>query len=487
MAVRASPHTLHEQDPANATQGLDAASPEARQLNAGSGWCEGDGGTAEEAADGGLCYKGGGFVLKKVSLGQMENWCKRLVEAGTLPGQAHGIGAVEGKGGICERPRTEPGGFQRQEDRQVWVKAWSSRAEKWCQAGLDHKVTATCQSQAGRRGLTPVRKPSRTGPGMKVQEERGGVCKNYRLLYWADVGEPAKIEEAGMDGVGRRILVSIGIEKPTGLALDFIKNRLYWVDAGLHELFYSDLNGHYRRSVFDSKKYLTNPFALAVFENRVYWSDEESKTLYSADKFTGANVTVLAQNLTEPRGLVLFHKLMQPVVKNWCVEARAACEFLCVPAVDAAQHYACLCPDNMKPDETGHSCRMEMNWSMSQEEGEDSGTSQEEGDDSSTSKEEGEDSGTSQEEKSNRADLSYLDAVSIGIIAVIVFLTGTVMCCATVHWRMIFSRVKKSRCYSPVHLAAENSAMDNKWTTNEHHFPAPFVVKMKRDTSDCCK
>lgn len=42
---------------------------------------------------------------------------------------------------------------------------------------------------------------------------------NYRVLYWADVGASAKIEKAGMDGVDRRVLISIRIEKPTGLAL----------------------------------------------------------------------------------------------------------------------------------------------------------------------------------------------------------------------------------------------------------------------------
>ncbi|XP_062888154.1 very low-density lipoprotein receptor-like [Mobula hypostoma] len=366
------------------------------------------------------------------------------------------------------------------------------------------------------------------------------------VLYWADVGKPAKIERAGMDGSGRSTLVRIGIEKPTGLSLDFIKNRLYWVDAGLHEVFYSELNGYHQRSVLHSKKYLTNPFGLAVFENRIYWSDEESRALYSAEKFTGANVTMLAQNLTQPRDLVIFHKLMQPTGKNWCIEDHADCEFLCVPAAHIPQHYACLCPDNLKPDETGHGCRVEVNWSPSQEEGADSGVSQEEGADSGVSQEEGADSGVSQEEgadsgvsqeegadsgmtqeegadsgvsqeegadssmtqeegadssmtqeegadsgvtqeegvdsgvsqeegvdsgvsqeegvdsgvsqeeKSNGADLSNFDAVSVGIIAAIVFLTATVVSCVTVHWRMIFSRIKKSRCYSPVRLPADS-------------------------------
>ncbi|XP_069784469.1 very low-density lipoprotein receptor-like [Narcine bancroftii] len=304
-----------------------------------------------------------------------------------------------------------------------------------------------------------------------LEEPAAVVVDPYSgVLYWADVGEPAKIEKAGMDGVGRRIMVSVEIEKPTGLALDIVHSRLYWVDAGLHELFYSDLDGHYRGSAFHSNKYLANPFGLAVFESRVYWSDEGSGTLYSADKFTGANMTVLAQNLSNPHGLVILHKLMQPIVKNWCVEAHAACEFLCVPALQTAQRYACLCPDDMKPDETGCGCEMESqvdgtHSGMPWEGGADSSTPQESGTDSSMPQEAGADSSTPQEDGANSStpqgkpkgtDPSYFDAVTV-IILMIVILTGTAACCAAIHWRMILCRVKKPHCYSSVHLNAESS------------------------------
>ncbi|XP_048415663.1 very low-density lipoprotein receptor-like isoform X2 [Stegostoma tigrinum] len=248
-------------------------------------------------------------------------------------------------------------------------------------------------------------------------------------LYWADVGEPAKIETAGMNGVGRRILVSIGIEKPTGIALDYIKKRVYWVDSNLHKLFYTDLNGLYH-SVFHSPKYLANPFGLAVFEDRAFWSDVDGKAVYSINRFREANVTVLAQNLTEPRGLVVFHRLMQPIVQNWCVEERAACEYLCVPAPYTEQHYTCLCPDGVIPIRSGHTCEKET----------DSGASSRERDDSASS----------------RNDLNQLDAVSVGIIALIVIMLGFVMCCAAVHWQMIVGRVKTSS-FCSVHLNAENS------------------------------
>ncbi|XP_078054169.1 very low-density lipoprotein receptor-like isoform X1 [Mustelus asterias] len=298
------------------------------------------------------------------------------------------------------------------------------------------------------------------------------------FLYWTDIAEPSKIEKAGLNGAGRRILVNIGIEKPTGIALDHIKKRLYWVDSVLHELFYTDLNGQYQRSVFHSQKYLANPFGLAVFEDRAYWSDVEGKAVYSANKFTGANVKVLAPNLTEPRGLVVFHKLMQPVVENWCVGQDAACEYLCVPAPSSDQHYACLCPDGMIPDVTGHTCEQEANSSTPSQGRADSTTPSQGRADSTTPSQGRADSTTPSQGRADsttpsqgRADLTassqeevnqnHLDAVSVAIIALIVVLIGIVMCCASMHWRLILGRVKTSRCYSPVHLNAESSMMCN--------------------------
>ncbi|XP_072449801.1 very low-density lipoprotein receptor-like [Chiloscyllium punctatum] len=268
------------------------------------------------------------------------------------------------------------------------------------------------------------------------------------FLYWVDVGKPAKIEKAGMNGVGRRILVSVGIEKPTGIALDYIKKRLYWVDSDLHELYYTDLDGLYHRSVFHSPKYLANPFGLAVFEDRAYWSDVDGKAVYSINRFGGANLTVLTPNLTEPRGLVVFHRLMQPIVQNWCVEEHAACEYLCVPAPYTEQHHACLCPDDVIPNRTGHTCGKEADPVA---------TSPEQTDPVTTSPEQADPVATSPEQ----TDLKQLDAVSVGIIALIVILLGIVMCCAAVHWRMIVGHVKTSRFYSPVHLHTENAIICN--------------------------
>ena len=47
---------------------------------------------------------------------------------------------------------------------------------------------------------------------------------------------------------------------------DYSSDMLFWVDAKLHMISSSDLNGNNRRVVFYSHTYLKHPFAISVFE-----------------------------------------------------------------------------------------------------------------------------------------------------------------------------------------------------------------------------
>lgn len=54
----------------------------------------------------------------------------------------------------------------------------------------------------------------------------------FRMLYWADRGDAAKIECSWLDGQTRKVLVADGLGWPTGLSIDFTNNdRIYWSDS----------------------------------------------------------------------------------------------------------------------------------------------------------------------------------------------------------------------------------------------------------------
>jgi len=47
---------------------------------------------------------------------------------------------------------------------------------------------------------------------------------------------------------------------------DYESNKLFWVDAKLHVICSSDLDGSHESVVLMSQQYLSHPFSVAVFE-----------------------------------------------------------------------------------------------------------------------------------------------------------------------------------------------------------------------------
>lgn len=57
------------------------------------------------------------------------------------------------------------------------------------------------------------------------------VSAVLRYLYWVNRGGKGlrTIEMAGMDGSDRKVLAVVNMEEPTGLTLDQVASRLYWI------------------------------------------------------------------------------------------------------------------------------------------------------------------------------------------------------------------------------------------------------------------
>ena len=62
-------------------------------------------------------------------------------------------------------------------------------------------------------------------------------------MYWTDWGNPAKIERASMDGQNRIVLHNTLLTWPNGITVDYSAQKLYWVDAFLDKIEYSDVDG----------------------------------------------------------------------------------------------------------------------------------------------------------------------------------------------------------------------------------------------------
>jgi hypothetical protein len=172
--------------------------------------------------------------------------------------------------------------------------------------------------------------------------------EKHRAMYWTDWGVEPKIERALLDGSQRRTIISSNIEWPNGLTLDYESDRLFWVDAKLHVIFSSDLEGRERRALITSYKYLLHPFSIAVFEDDVYWTDWQTQSILKVNRLHEPNINdshvqLIADKLLMPMDVAIYHALKQPRVTNVC--ASAPCSHLCLPTV-VYPHYTCLCPNN---------------------------------------------------------------------------------------------------------------------------------------------
>lgn len=110
----------------------------------------------------------------------------------------------------------------------------------------------------------------------------------HRYLYWTNnYHENATIERSFLNGTGREVLMHRDLYQPLAIAIDVENNRLYWSNER-EGIYYSiesmDLNvknGTKQKLISGTRH---QPFAMALDEQNVYWSDWTNRAVWSLPK-----------------------------------------------------------------------------------------------------------------------------------------------------------------------------------------------------------
>ncbi|VDM56602.1 unnamed protein product [Angiostrongylus costaricensis] len=206
---------------------------------------------------------------------------------------------------------------------------WVHNLLFWTDGGLDQVNVMDLETRRTRTLFSDGLEEPRA---IAVDPEMG-------LIFWTDWGKEARIERAGMDGQHRTVIVKgERVKWPNGLALDYIDKRV----------------------VLHSHQYLRHPFSIAVFEDRIYYTDWEHDGVITINKFTGGEMRTVMQKVSTPMTVRIYHKLAQPKLPNKC--DNSGCNEMCLPravyrktepALETDWHdrpYACMCQGNTPAD-----------------------------------------------------------------------------------------------------------------------------------------
>ena len=133
-------------------------------------------------------------------------------------------------------------------------------------------------------------------------------------MYWTDWGVPAKIERASMDGSLRETLHNTDLHHPNDITIDYQSQTIYWVDASLHKIESSHVDGSNRRTLWHDN--LPKPFSMTYYNGVLYWSDWTLNSVLYIPVSNASTANNLVSSLVkDPMGVRVIAMDAQPTSK----------------------------------------------------------------------------------------------------------------------------------------------------------------------------
>lgn len=195
-------------------------------------------------------------------------------------------------------------------------------------------------------------------PSSKLAKPRGIVVHPIAgYIFWTDWNAfNPSVSRATLDGENRvELFHHPEVFWPNGITIDYIAERIYWVDASKDYIASSDLNGKSFQKILHSDTRVEHPFAVAVFKDFMFWDDWKMNSVFSADKDHGILIRTIAEEMLNLMDLKVYAHSIQEG-SNACTNGTGVnkCSHICIGT--PKNEYKCLCPDGMRLNDGGSDC-----------------------------------------------------------------------------------------------------------------------------------
>lgn len=166
------------------------------------------------------------------------------------------------------------------------------------------------------------------------------------LVGYLFVADSNQVLRANMDGTDAHAIVSEAAYKASGIAVDVIAKRVFWCDSLLDYIETVDYEGRHRFLVVRGQS-VPSPSRLAIFENRIYWTDGTKQGIMSVDKYESSSSIesiYRMRDIRDPKAIKTVHDLSQPNAMSPCGNNNGGCQHMCIIThVSSGLGFRCAC------------------------------------------------------------------------------------------------------------------------------------------------
>ena len=165
-------------------------------------------------------------------------------------------------------------------------------------------------------GKVSLKYPDRDDHILPIQDLSGVSALDFDMsdggrIYWSELRDrkktPKSISRGFLNGTNVEVIIEFGLESPSGIAIDWVANNIYWCDSVLKRIQVSKSDGTSRRVILWDN--LGNPARIAIdpTDGNIYWSTFDDLPIIGRAAMDGSRREsfISGSGIGKPNGLAI--------------------------------------------------------------------------------------------------------------------------------------------------------------------------------------